>query len=52
VIVYGGTFSKLYDWELADKLLLRGHKDVKVLEGGMATWEKKGYPVEEEKGKE
>ncbi|MGZ6235997.1 MAG: cyclic nucleotide-binding domain-containing protein [Syntrophales bacterium] len=52
VIVYGGTFSKLYDWELADKLLLRGHKDVKVLEGGMASWEKKGYPVEEEKGKE
>ncbi len=52
VIVYGGTFSKLYDWELADKLLLRGHKDVKVLEGGMVAWEKKGYPVEEEKGKE
>ena len=52
VIVYGGTFSKLYDWELADKLLLRGHKDVKVLEGGMAAWEKKGYPVEGEKGKE
>jgi rhodanese-related sulfurtransferase len=52
VIVYGGTFSKLYDWELADKLLLRGHKDVTVLEGGMAAWEKKGYPVEEEKGKE
>ena len=52
VIVYGGTFSKLYDWELADKLLLRGHKDVMVLEGGMAAWEKKGYPVEEAKGKE
>ncbi|MGO9136459.1 MAG: cyclic nucleotide-binding domain-containing protein [Syntrophales bacterium] len=52
VIVYGGTFSKLYDWELADKLLLRGHTDVKVLEGGMAAWEKNGYPVEGEKGKE
>ncbi len=50
VIVYGGTFSKLYDWELASKLLLRGHKDVKVLEGGMAGWERKGYPIEEEKG--
>jgi len=50
VIVYGGTFSKLYDWELASKLLLRGHKDVLVLEGGMAAWERKGYPVEEEKG--
>ena len=46
VIVYGGTFSKLYDWELADKLLLKGRKDVKVLEGGTAAWEKAGYPVE------
>jgi CRP-like cAMP-binding protein/rhodanese-related sulfurtransferase len=46
VIVYGGTFSKLYDWELAEKLLLRDHKDVKVLEGGMAAWERKSYPVE------
>ena len=46
VIVYGGTFSKFYDWELADKLLHKGHKDVKVLEGGAAAWEKAGYPVE------
>jgi rhodanese-related sulfurtransferase len=46
VIVYGGTFSKLYDWELADKLLHKGHKDVKVLEGGTAVWEKAGYPVQ------
>jgi rhodanese-related sulfurtransferase len=46
VIVYGGTISKFYDWELANKLLLKGHKDVTVLEGGMAAWEKAGYPVE------
>ena len=46
VIVYGGTISKLYDWELASKLLLKGHTDVKVLEGGTAAWEKAGYPVE------
>jgi rhodanese-related sulfurtransferase len=46
VIVYGGTVSKLYDWELADELLLKGHKDVRVLEGGAAAWEKAGYPVE------
>ena len=46
VIVYGGTFSKPYDWELADKLLHKDHKDVKVLEGGAAGWEKAGYPVE------
>jgi rhodanese-related sulfurtransferase len=51
VIVYGGTVSRLYDWELADKLLVRGHKDVRVLKGGLAAWEKKGYPVEEEKQK-
>jgi len=46
VIVYGGTISKLYDWESADKLLVRGHKDVKVLKGGAEAWEKAGYPVE------
>jgi len=46
VIVYGGTVSKLYDWELADELLLKGHTDVKVLEGGTAAWEKAGYPVQ------
>ncbi len=46
VIVYGGTIGRLYDLELANKLLLRGHKDVKVLEGGMAAWEKAGCPVE------
>jgi CRP-like cAMP-binding protein/rhodanese-related sulfurtransferase len=46
VIVYGGTFSKLYDWELAGKFLLKGHKDVKVLEGGATAWEKAGFPVD------
>ena len=46
VIVYGGTFSKLYDWELADKLVLKGHKDVRVLKGGIRAWEKAGYPVQ------
>jgi CRP-like cAMP-binding protein len=46
VIVYGGTMSKLYDWELASMLLLKGHKDVRVLEGGTAAWEKAGYPLE------
>jgi CRP-like cAMP-binding protein/rhodanese-related sulfurtransferase len=46
IIVYGGTFSKLYDWELAERLLRRGQKDVKVLAGGIAAWEKAGYPVD------
>jgi CRP-like cAMP-binding protein len=46
VIVYGGTFSKRYDWELASKLLRRGHKDVRVLEGGTSAWVKAGYPMD------
>ena len=46
VIVYGGTISKLYDWEVASMLLLKGHTDVKVLEGGTSAWEKAGYPLE------
>lgn len=46
VIVYGGTVSKLYDLELANELVLKGHTDVKVLEGGTAAWEKAGYQVE------
>jgi CRP-like cAMP-binding protein/rhodanese-related sulfurtransferase len=45
VIVYGGNMSKLYDWDLASMLLLKGHTDVKVLEGGTTAWEKAGYPV-------
>ena len=47
IIVYGGTISKHYDMELADKLLMRGFKNVSILEGGLEAWEKKGYPVEE-----
>ncbi|MGD0662484.1 MAG: cyclic nucleotide-binding domain-containing protein [Syntrophorhabdales bacterium] len=46
VIVYGGTFSRRYDWELASKLLLRGLTGVKVLEGGTTAWVKAGYPVD------
>jgi CRP-like cAMP-binding protein/rhodanese-related sulfurtransferase len=46
VIVYGGTFSKLYDWEVAAKLLLRDHKDLKVLEGGIAAWAPTAAPAE------
>ena len=46
VIVYGGTFSKRYDWELASKLLRKGLKDVRVLEGGISAWVKAGYPAD------
>ncbi len=51
IIVYGGTISKNYDLELANKLLLRGHQNVKILEGGLAAWEKTGYPIEEKSKK-
>jgi rhodanese-related sulfurtransferase len=47
IIVYGGTISKPYDLELANKLLLRGYRKVKILEGGVAAWEEKGYPIVE-----
>jgi CRP-like cAMP-binding protein/rhodanese-related sulfurtransferase len=46
IIIYGGTVSKLYDLELADKLLLRGYEQIKILEGGLTAWEGKGYPME------
>jgi len=46
VIIYGGTFSKPYDWLLADKLVNKGLKDVKVLNGGASSWEKAGFPVD------
>jgi rhodanese-related sulfurtransferase len=48
IIVYGRTISKRYDQEVANKLALRGHKNISILEGGLSAWEKKGYPVEQE----
>lgn len=47
IVIYGGTISKFYDLELANKLLLRGHENVRILEGGLPAWEERGYPVEE-----
>lgn len=46
IIVYGRTISRLYDLEVANKLVLRGYKNARVLEGGLSDWKKKGYPVE------
>jgi CRP-like cAMP-binding protein/rhodanese-related sulfurtransferase len=45
VIVYGSTISRRYDVDVANKLYLRGHKQVRVLESGLGQWVKKGYPV-------
>jgi rhodanese-related sulfurtransferase len=46
IIVYGRTISKRYDEEVASNLVARGHKNVKILKGGLDTWRKKHYPVE------
>jgi rhodanese-related sulfurtransferase len=45
IIIYGKTISRLYDVQLANKLFLRGHKNIQVLEGGLPFWKKKGYPI-------
>ncbi len=45
IIVYGRTLSSLYDLEAAKKLVLRGHKNTMILDGGFSAWEKKGFPV-------
>jgi CRP/FNR family transcriptional regulator, cyclic AMP receptor protein len=37
-----------YDLEVANKLLLLGYKNVRILEGGLTAWEGSGYPVEEQ----
>ncbi|MEN9800165.1 MAG: hypothetical protein RL653_3862 [Pseudomonadota bacterium] len=50
VVVYdaGMGVNASGDWFF---LKLYGHKNVKILEGGMAAWKAKGGPVEEGKGK-
>ena len=45
IIVYGRTISKRYDQEVAEKLLARGHRSVKLLAAGLEEWKKRGYPV-------
>ncbi len=45
IAVYGRTISRPYDLEVADKLVNRGHRNVGLLEGGLAEWEKRGYPT-------
>jgi len=46
IVIYGRTISRMYDLDLAEKLMLRGHKNVRILDGSLSAWEKKGYPVE------
>jgi rhodanese-related sulfurtransferase len=44
VLVYGRTISKRYDEDVTQRLLQR-HDQVRVLEGGLAAWEAKGFAV-------
>lgn len=44
VLVYGRTISRRYDEDVAQRLLQR-HDLVKVIEGGIVSWEQKGLPV-------
>jgi rhodanese-related sulfurtransferase len=46
IIVYGRTISKYFDLEVANKLVVNGYKNTRVLEGTLSDWVKKGYPVE------
>lgn len=46
IIVYGSTVSGPYDLQTANKLILRGYRNVRVLAGGLEAWEANGYPVE------
>jgi rhodanese-related sulfurtransferase len=46
IIVYGRTISRYYDEEVANKLVIRGHRNVEILEGGLQAWKKNGHPVE------
>lgn len=46
IIIYGRNISRLYDEQVARKLVLRGHRNTKILNGGLVEWGKSGYPVE------
>jgi CRP-like cAMP-binding protein/rhodanese-related sulfurtransferase len=46
IIVYGRTISHHYDKELAMRLILLGHKNTTILEGGLSLWKKSDFPVE------
>ncbi len=45
LIVYGRNISRHYDQEVAYLLASRGHTKVKVLSGGLAAWQERGYPA-------
>ncbi len=46
LMVYGRTISRHYDEEVARKLLLNGHDNIRILQGGLSAWKKNGSPTE------
>ena len=46
LIVYGRTISRHYDKDVAQKLVLNGHNNIKILIDGLSAWKKKGNPLE------
>jgi CRP-like cAMP-binding protein/rhodanese-related sulfurtransferase len=46
VIIYGRTISRRYDELVFRKLQLNGHRNIKILEGGMRAWGKSGLQLE------
>ena len=45
IIIYGRSISAYYDEEVAKKLSIRGHKNIRILKDGWSQWKKSGYPV-------
>jgi len=48
IIIYGRSISAYYDYEVAEKLDLRGHKNILILKDGFSEWKKAGYPIKSE----
>ena len=46
IVVYGRTISRHYDEAVAEKLVVRGFENVKILKGGIQGWKSRHYPVE------
>ncbi|WP_027367035.1 rhodanese-like domain-containing protein [Desulfocurvibacter africanus] len=51
IIVYGRSVSLLYDRQVAEKLSLRGHESVVLLDGGLDAWRKAGFSLESKEAK-
>ncbi len=52
IIVYGRNISRRYDSEVAYRLVLRGHRDVSILENGVFAWEKQEDAMEAQENSE